>query len=142
VEAPTDLGPDGAKSNVVRRRPAQQRSRERFDALVDAAGHLIGLRGIDEVSMTDIAERADVALTAAYRYFPNKQAVVRELALRSFEADDAFYRSFADRDDRTLRAWIEARMTSRAESGRISRKAPRRPASPRVRSMPILRTSM
>ena len=39
------------------------------------------------MTLTDIAERADMALTAVYRYFPNKQSVVRELALQTF-ADD------------------------------------------------------
>lgn len=71
----------------VRRRPSQARSRERFDQILSATAELIGERGIDPVTMTDIAERAGMALTAVYRYFPNKQSVVRELALQTF-ADD------------------------------------------------------
>ena len=85
----------------------QQRSQERFDALVDAAGHLVSEKGVDDVSMTDIAAQAGVALTAAYRYFPNKQSVIRELALRSFEADYAVLQAFSDRGDKPLRDWIE-----------------------------------
>jgi len=37
--------------------------------------------------MTDIAERAGMGVTALYRYFPNKQAILRELALSVFEHD-------------------------------------------------------
>lgn len=95
------------RDTSVRRRPEQQRSRERFEALIAAARRLIGQRGVGAVTMTDIAAEADVALTAAYRYFPNKDAVVRELALRSFEADDAWYDAFTDRAGRTFEAWIE-----------------------------------
>jgi AcrR family transcriptional regulator len=76
-----------AADPAVRRRPTQARSRARFDQILAAAAALIGERGIEPVTMTDIAERAGMALTAVYRYFPNKQAVVRELALRTF-ADD------------------------------------------------------
>jgi AcrR family transcriptional regulator len=72
---------------AVRRRPAQARSQARFDQILAAAAELIGERGIEPVTMTDIAERAGMALTAVYRYFPNKQAVVRELALQTFAHD-------------------------------------------------------
>lgn len=37
--------------------------------------------------MTDIAEEAGMALTAVYRYFPNRHAVLRELALQTFAHD-------------------------------------------------------
>jgi AcrR family transcriptional regulator len=71
----------------VRRRPVQKRSRERFEAIVQGARQLIGERGLEPVTMTDIAAAAGMNVTALYRYFPNKRAVVRELALRAFEAN-------------------------------------------------------
>lgn len=71
----------------VRRRPTQARSQERFDRVLEAGSALIGERGLEPITMTDIAERAGMALTALYRYFPNKGAIVRELALMTFEAD-------------------------------------------------------
>ena len=40
--------------------------------------------------MTDIANAAGLAVPALYRYFPNRQAIVRELAMRSFAADAEF----------------------------------------------------
>lgn len=35
----------------------------------------------------DIADEADMALTAVYRHFPNKQSALRELALQTFAHD-------------------------------------------------------
>lgn len=70
----------------VRRRPSQARSQKRFDQVLDAASSLIAERGLEPISMTDIADEAGMALTALYRYFPNKRAIVRELALMTLEA--------------------------------------------------------
>jgi AcrR family transcriptional regulator len=72
---------------TVRRRPVQARSRERFDQVLAAAAALIGERGVGDLTITDIAVEAGMALTAVYRYFPNKQAVLRELALQTFARD-------------------------------------------------------
>lgn len=71
----------------VRREPAQARSRARVQQILDAASNLIAERGLGPISMTDIANQADMALTAVYRYFPNKQSIVRELSLRMFNDD-------------------------------------------------------
>jgi AcrR family transcriptional regulator len=72
---------------AVRRRPTQARSQARFDQILAAAAALIGELGVEPVTITDIAERAGMPLTAVYRYFPNKPAVVRELALQTFAYD-------------------------------------------------------
>lgn len=73
-------------AHQVRRRPSQARSQKRFDQVLASASSLIAERGLEPISMTDIAEEAGMALTALYRYFPNKRAIVRELALLSLEA--------------------------------------------------------
>ena len=74
-------------TDTVRRRPRQERSRQLFEAIVASTRSLIAERGLGPITMTDIANEAGVAITAVYRYFPNKQAIVRELALRIFETD-------------------------------------------------------
>lgn len=71
---------------ATRRRPSQARSQERFDRIVEAASELIAERGLAPVTMTDIATRAGMGLPALYRYFPNKTAVIRELAVLQLEA--------------------------------------------------------
>lgn len=73
----------------VRRRPTQERSRKRFDEILAAATGLIAERGLAPITMTDIADEAGMGLPAVYRYFPNKQAIVRELTLNLFAADAA-----------------------------------------------------
>lgn len=82
-----------------RRQPEQARSRKRVNASLDAAARLITERGIDRVSMTDIASEAGMSKAALYRYFPNKTALVRALVVEAHVRD---------------RAWCEAHL---AEDG-------------------------
>lgn len=70
-----------------RREPEQRRSRQRIDGLLAATCELITEQGIGPPTLTDIARRAELSLTAVYRYFPNKQAIIRELAVRTLEQD-------------------------------------------------------
>nr|WP_239001050.1 TetR family transcriptional regulator [Jiangella asiatica] len=51
----------------------QQRTRE---AIIDAAHALFAERGFDNVTVTDIAERAEVGRSTFFRYFGDKQEVV------------------------------------------------------------------
>lgn len=51
----------------------QQRARE---AIIEAAHELFSERGFDNVTVTDIAERAEVGRTTFFRYFGDKQEVV------------------------------------------------------------------
>ena len=63
----------------MRRRPQQARSRQKVDAILEAATALIGEKGIDAVSMRDIARATDMSLSVIYQYFPNKSAIVEQL---------------------------------------------------------------
>lgn len=65
--------------------------------------------------MTDIAEEAEMALTALYRYFPNKSAIVRELALLSLEADAEMNLSLAQDTSLPPRERIIRNVTSYCE---------------------------
>jgi AcrR family transcriptional regulator len=62
-----------------RRRPQQSRSRERVTTILDAARRLIGTRGNDAVSVREIAAAAGVPISSVYQYFPDKNAILREL---------------------------------------------------------------
>ncbi len=81
----TDLA-SNSTDHATRRRPAQARSRQRFDSILTAASELIAERGLEPITMTDIADAADMGLPAVYRYFPNKSSIIRELATRQLEA--------------------------------------------------------
>jgi AcrR family transcriptional regulator len=56
------------------RKYQEHRDRQR-ESLLEAAGRLFAGRGIDAVSMADIATAARVTRATVYNYFPNKQEV-------------------------------------------------------------------
>jgi AcrR family transcriptional regulator len=62
-----------------RRTPAQERSRETFEAICAAAGALLAEGGITALNTNAVAQRAGVSITAVYAYFPDKWAIVQEL---------------------------------------------------------------
>ncbi|GJH21721.1 TetR/AcrR family transcriptional regulator [Caballeronia novacaledonica] len=69
-----------AKGSVARRKPAQQRSRERLDRILEVAQQLIAEKGSEHVKMSEIAELAEISIGSLYQYFPDKRAIVRTLA--------------------------------------------------------------
>ena len=81
---------DSKKDTQARRAPTQARSIARVEAILSAAQHLLAARGVDHVSITDIAEASGMSKAAVYRYFPTKSAVVRQLADRMVTEDRAW----------------------------------------------------
>jgi len=69
-----------------RRRPAQERSKKRVDAILNAAKSLITEKGCARLKIHDIASRADVTPASIYQYFPNKNAITMALAEATFGA--------------------------------------------------------
>ncbi len=67
---------------ATRRQPAQQRSRDRMDLIVAVAERLIGERGSDQLTMSEIAADAGISIGSLYQYFGDKRAIVRTLAAR------------------------------------------------------------
>jgi AcrR family transcriptional regulator len=66
----------------MRRVPSQKRAQERVERILSIATDLIADRGIDGVTMSDIAEQSGVSIGSLYQYFPDKVAVVSSLAER------------------------------------------------------------
>ncbi|TGL64517.1 TetR/AcrR family transcriptional regulator [Leptospira sarikeiensis] len=58
------------------RSPVQSRSRERLDLIIRTAKELIGERGIDAVSMREIAQSAGIQIGSLYQYFPGKNSLL------------------------------------------------------------------
>src|SRR3954449_2194931 len=75
----------GTPVQPLRRAPMQRRSVERVQRMLDAAQQLVAEVGYDALTTTLIAERADVSIGSLYQFFPDKQAVVRAVALRNLE---------------------------------------------------------
>lgn len=69
----------------MRHRPQQTRSQERVDLILDTAARLIAEIGYETVTTNAIAERAGISIGSLYRYFPDKDAILRGLSVRHLE---------------------------------------------------------
>lgn len=67
---------------TTRRVPAQERSRQRVERILEAAGQVFGEAGYEAATMEAIAERAETSIGSIYQFFPNKLAVFQALAAR------------------------------------------------------------
>ena len=86
-------------ASVLRRRPAQRRSAERVQRMLEACAEILDESGYDGLSTTKIAQRADVAIGSVYQFFPDKKAIAQELALRNLEMfGERVARALADGD--------------------------------------------
>ncbi|ESX24619.1 MULTISPECIES: TetR/AcrR family transcriptional regulator [unclassified Mesorhizobium] len=72
-----------------RRRPKQERSRERIDAILSTTMRLIGEKGIDAVTMKEVGAQAGGPIATVYHYFPNKSAILAMLYERFSEVSRA-----------------------------------------------------
>ena len=73
------------KIKETRRRPTQERSRKRVDAILAAAKSLIGEKGSAQLKIHEISERAGVTPASIYQYFPSKNAITLALAQDTFD---------------------------------------------------------
>jgi AcrR family transcriptional regulator len=95
-----------------RKRPVQERSKATFEALVAACAGLLVERGFAATTTNHIAERAGVNVASLYEYFPDKDAIVAQVAERLVERVlDRLARGAArvmeGGEERAVRAWIE-----------------------------------
>lgn len=79
------IGPVTTDASALRRRPAQRRSAERVQRMLDACADILDEAGYDGLSTTRVAQRADVAIGSIYQFFPDKKAIAQELALRNLD---------------------------------------------------------
>lgn len=70
---------------TLRRNPKQARSRQRVERLLQVAEGLIARYGNTGFSMRELAIQADMPIASAYQYFPNQDAVIRQLVIRYHE---------------------------------------------------------
>lgn len=71
--------PAPARTSLLRRLPKQERSRERVDEILSVAMRLIGDKGIDAVTMKEVAQLSGGPIASVYQYFPNKSAIIATL---------------------------------------------------------------
>jgi AcrR family transcriptional regulator len=78
-------------------RPSRRRGKDTFEAILTTAGELLAEVGFERLTTNLVCERAGLTPPALYRYFPNKYALLKELAHRLMDAQD-----------KVVLAWLEA----------------------------------
>lgn len=68
------------KRLMPRKLARQERSQLTVDAIVEAASQVFATNGYASATTNRIAERAGVSIGSLYQYFPNKDAILVELA--------------------------------------------------------------
>ena len=77
--------------------PQQTRSQERVDSILDTAADLFTEIGYEASTTNAIAERAGISIGTLYRYFSDKDAILRALAARYHQEEkELFERVFTD----------------------------------------------
>ncbi|WP_235916267.1 TetR/AcrR family transcriptional regulator [Antrihabitans cavernicola] len=64
---------------MPRRRPTQERSKRKFDALLGASRDLLTEVGFESFTCEEVASRAEVPIGTLYQFFANKYVIVCEL---------------------------------------------------------------
>lgn len=70
---------------ALRHRPVQPRGIARFHTILDAARSVLAELGYEHFTVEDVAARADIPVGSVYQYFPNKYALVAEIAAQDTE---------------------------------------------------------
>ncbi|NQE63124.1 TetR/AcrR family transcriptional regulator [Caulobacter sp. RHG1] len=78
-------------------RPSRRRGLDTFEIILTTAGELLAEVGFERLTTNLVCQRAGLTPPALYRYFPNKYALLKELAHRLMDAQD-----------KAVLAWIEA----------------------------------
>ena len=101
------MTPTKSDTLTPRKKPSQERSRDRVERILDATAALLGEKPLDKITTAAIAEEAGVPIGSVYQYFPNKLAVLAELARRVMEEVDVRTASLIAEDFGVL-PWDEA----------------------------------
>ena len=64
---------------VPRRRPAQARSRERFNRILKAARSVLVDVGFESFTFDEVSRRAEVPIGTLYQFFANKYVLILSL---------------------------------------------------------------
>lgn len=64
----------------LRHRPIQKRGIARFEAILNAGRAVLAEQGYEHFTVEDVASRAEVPVGSVYQFFPNKFAIIAELA--------------------------------------------------------------
>ena len=110
----------------TRKTPRQQRAQNSMDVVLEAAAQLLETGGEAGFNTNALAERAGVSIGTVYRYFPDKQSILRALAARETAAHRSAVMAGLDggspgvaRDRAIIRAFVQA-FAGRSQARRIA----------------------
>ena len=98
--------PPDAQASSKRRVPTQERSRRRYEAIVESAGLLFAEYGFEGTTMEAIAAGAETSIGSVYQFFDNKLDVFRAVAERCLERSRALFAQLT-RVDLTQVHWTQ-----------------------------------
>jgi len=93
------------QAELTQNRPMRKRGIERYHRILDATEELLSDSGDEDISLAQIAERAEISLASVYYFFPNRNSVYVALALRF--NDEIYERSIRPLTDPEPQSWQE-----------------------------------
>jgi AcrR family transcriptional regulator len=111
----------------ARTTPSQSRARNTFEAVLSTAGELLGEVGFERLTTNLVCERAGMTPPALYRYFPNKYAILSELARRLMDAQDEVVFVWAETgglEAASLQETVEKNQALQRQVNEITRQIP------------------
>lgn len=98
------------RSEPERRIPTQERARQRFERILDAAALVFAEEGFETATMEGIAARAETSIGSIYQFFPNKLALFEEIARRYRDKLRGFFDAILEGPlfDQPIREILEA----------------------------------
>ncbi|MDE4085970.1 TetR/AcrR family transcriptional regulator [Planococcus maritimus] len=104
----------------------QENKKLQTDKIVEAAKELFTERGLHDVQMKDVAERAGAGVATVFRYFPKKDELIVEVAIRSLDAVESEFQriisiqsSAFERLEQLLDTLLDAQKAEQYKSARF-----------------------
>jgi AcrR family transcriptional regulator len=86
------------EKSPMRNIPQQTRSLQRVDLILDTAARLLAEVGYESITTNAIAEQAGISIGSLYRYFPDKEAILKALVNRHLKELHQVYDQIFNKD--------------------------------------------
>jgi AcrR family transcriptional regulator len=111
-----------------RRKPIQARAESTVAVILEATAQILQKEGRGALNTNRIAERAGISVGTLYQYFPNKHAILLEIARQEIERDRAvviqeIIKASSDTRHDPTRSGIRALITSQRKQSKVRRAA-------------------
>lgn len=111
TRTPATAGGSESQTAVRRREPAQARSRERVERILEAASDIVVSHGVDALTTRAIAAEAKIPVASLYQYFSDRDAILLALVERdTAEMDEQVSEDLGKLDVLTVASVVETTM--------------------------------